>query len=177
MKELSGILEFKCPYWEDLPDEGLMSREVVEYINDTLEPIFLDSGVITPTMIQNYSKWKLLPEIKGRKYDRVRIAMLIVISVYKNILDINGVKAGINLQLKIMSIDKSYNIFAESLNKAIERTFEGSLEEKFTLRQLTMENYETGVDLVAHAFAFKLMAKLILKYGGYLTLKEEDQDE
>lgn len=44
MKELSGILEFKCPYWEDLSDEGLMSREVVEYINETLEPIFWTEG-------------------------------------------------------------------------------------------------------------------------------------
>ncbi|MDD7044855.1 MAG: DUF1836 domain-containing protein [Peptoniphilaceae bacterium] len=69
MKELSGILEFKCPYWEDLSDEGLMSREVVEYINETLEPIFLDRGLIIPTMIQTYSKWKLLPEryIKYKK--------------------------------------------------------------------------------------------------------------
>lgn len=177
MRYLEKIFEFSCPYWEDLPNEGIMSRELVEYINKTLGPIFLDKVVITPTMVQNYSKWNLLPEINGRKYYRSHIAILIVISIYKNVLDINEVRAGIDLELKLMSLNDSYDVFADALNKALKSTFSATRKKKFTIKKITMENNEAGVDLVAHAFAFKLLTKLIIKYNGYENLKENEENE
>lgn len=174
MNQIEEIYNFSCPLWKDLPESGLMSKEVVSYINEILSPLFLGEEVITQTMIQNYSKWKVLPKISGRKYFREQISILIIISVYKNIIDIAGLKSGVELQLKLVSIEEGYNDFATCLNRAVERTFKSSKQK----RRVEIDNFEIsqgleGMELIANAFSYKLLARLIIEKNGYKNLLKE----
>lgn len=170
---IKAIKEFKCPKWNELPLQPIFNSELVTYLNDLLEPIMYDVQPITPTMIQNYSKWGILPKISGRKYGRTQVAVLIAIVVYKQVLNIDDVKKGIDLQIELESLSESYDTLATALEQAIERIFKSIGEdETYNISKISFPQQTEGVNVVATAFALKLLAKLIIDGEGYKTLGE-----
>lgn len=174
-KEIQSIVDFACPRWDQLPNQPMLSSQVVAYIQEVLSPIAINDQLITSTMIQNYAKWGALPKIEGRKYGRAQIAILIIIAIYKQVLNIDQVKSGLDLQLKRMPIEPAYNRFAESITSACQRIF-GPVQGKSTYRVETIEidQKTEGIQLVSHAYACKLLATLIIEAGGYQELGEKN---
>lgn len=169
-QRLKEFLAFTCPMWDELPEIPLFNHEVVDYINQTLSPIILEENPITPTMIQNYSKWGVIPKLRGRKYDRRQISCLIIISVYKQVINISDIKEGIKLQLKLGSLEEGYNIFASSLNSSIRRIFKAVLEEeKILLDGYQVEKGREGVEAIMYAFTLKLLGTSIIRSGGFAS--------
>ncbi len=172
-ERIEAIKNFKCPRWNDLPVQPMFNSQLVTYLNEMLEPIMYDVQPMTPTMIQNYSKWGILPKISGRKYGKTQIAVLIAVAVYKQVLNIDEVKKGIDLQMNHESLAESYDTFAEALDKALDKVFCSVGEDEiFNLSQTSFPQNTEGVNVVATAFALKLLAKLIIDGNGYQSLGE-----
>lgn len=169
--QIEEILSFRCPRWEDLPEEPVFNKDVVAFINENLNPILHGQEAITSTMIQNYSKWEVIPALEGRKYDRRHIAILIIIILYKQILNINGVKEGIELQIQLLGMRDSFNKFADSMDLAIHQVFSAvKQDECYTFPEMKINYDSVGIQLVANAFASKLLATLIIESNGYQNL-------
>ncbi|EKB53530.1 DUF1836 domain-containing protein [Facklamia hominis] len=173
MDRMERIRHFSCPLWEAIPDQGLFNQEVVTHIQSVLEPIRIEEPIITSTMIQNYSKWHLIPRLTGRKYRRDQLAVLLILSIYKQVLRMDQVKQGMNLQLNKMAIQSAYNIFARSLNSAIQDCFKQvGNPAGLSIEGMAFSKDTEGVELVSRAYAFKLLATLIINSGGYQELGE-----
>ncbi|MBQ9008040.1 MAG: DUF1836 domain-containing protein [Clostridia bacterium] len=78
------------PEWEQLPDLGLYMDQVM-LLMDRLFADKLPKGEMTKSMINNYVKAGLMPRPAGKKYDREHLAILLVIYVLKQALNMESV--------------------------------------------------------------------------------------
>lgn len=169
---ITKIYNFKCPRWEELPDKPLFNKEVVKFINELLADILDEDQTLTTTMVQNYIKLGFLPKPDGRKYNRIRIAYLIVITMFKQILTIKEISKGTKLQLKLMSKEDAYNTFCDSIEKAFYHTFKLFYESgDIKVEEFSPSQTAAGVELMAHAFALKLFGTIILEKNGLVNVK------
>src|SRR5690606_33261102 len=98
-KWISNIDNIKLPQWDELPNMGLYSEQVLTYVNEHLGSIFLDTDhedyEITSSMINNYVKHKImLPPLK-KKYYNAHIAFILTITVLKQVGNLTDVHKGI----------------------------------------------------------------------------------
>lgn len=177
LENIEKILKFKCPRWDELPEGPLFNKEVVNYINEIFDPLMLEVKAITTTMVQNYIKWGFIPKPEGRKYDKTQIAYLVVISIYKQVLNIKDVRRGVDLQLDLMDRKSAYNNFANALDMALNRTFKSIVEEnKFKLGEFENTPKTAGIDVIAHAFSLKLLGTLIIINDGFYGLGGDNNE-
>ena len=168
---LKEIYDFRCPRWDDLPDKPIFNKNVVVFINKALSSVVKNEDQLTTNMVQNYSKWRYIPEITGRKYDRIHVAYLLVISVTKQILNIKDVKEGAQVLLNHMDEANAYNLFAEALDRSIKRTFESTIkQEDYQFQAFEATGRYATVELVTNAFAMKLLSEMVIESGGYKNL-------
>lgn len=161
---INKIYKFKCPRWEELPD-SIFSSEIVEYFHEKFGVIFTEDEILTQSMIQNYVKWKMIPAPKGRKYNKEQIARIIVICIFKQVVAIQDIVDGVDLQKKLMDIPSAYNIFAYKLEKAIQKIFGPLINKKDD--EIIFEEYITrvetlGITAIVISFACNLLTKTLI---------------
>lgn len=81
---------FTLPEYHEIPDIGLYLDQVARYINSFLTD-FPEMNV-TPSMISNYAKQKLIERVNKKTYTRDQIATLILIVLFKNVLSIEHIR-------------------------------------------------------------------------------------
>ncbi|WP_124059657.1 DUF1836 domain-containing protein [Vaginisenegalia massiliensis] len=176
MDRIQELQHFVCPKWEDLPKQSLFSKEVIQYINQELAPLLIDSKGLTVTMIQNYSKWGVMPKIEGRKYSRQHIAVLITIVLYKQVLNIESVHQGMALQLRMMPLEEAYNILAESITQSIQSIFQNfDNQPGLILPQQAINPKAEGISVISTALALKILGTLIIDLKGFDHLGDENE--
>ena len=74
-------------------------------------------------MISNYVKQKIIPPPVKKKYDRDHIVYLIVIGIFKQILNISDIGILIKRQRRLYPVDVAYNFFCTELENALKATF------------------------------------------------------
>lgn len=94
MNENSQIHEalqsFRLPAYHEIPDVGLYLDQVAKYMNSFLDE-FPEMNV-TPSMISNYAKQKLIDRVNKKRYTRDQIAMLLMIALTKTVISIDHVR-------------------------------------------------------------------------------------
>ena len=80
---------------EDIPNIGLYMDQVTTFMDEQLEACkrYEDDKILTKTMINNYTKNKLLPPSNKKKYSREHIFLLIMIYYLKSILSISDIQS------------------------------------------------------------------------------------
>lgn len=78
------------PAYREIPDVGLFLEQTSKYVTGCLSPC---AGIaLTPSMISNYVKQKLLDHPVKKQYSRDQIAELIVISLLKTVLTLDEIR-------------------------------------------------------------------------------------
>ena len=122
---MNEMQSYRLPRWEDLPDIELYMDQVITLIERYLFPLLEQTEdeknkVITPAMINNYVKLGIMPKPYKKRYERVHLAHMIVITVLKQVILIPEVKQGIYLQTIISGdIATAYNLFCNELEDAL----------------------------------------------------------
>ena len=82
---LAAIQSYRPVEWERIPDLGLYMDQVVTFITRMYEPLYGEDihSYLSPSMINNYVKSKLIPRPTGKKYSREQIALLTMIVALK----------------------------------------------------------------------------------------------
>lgn len=86
-EELSS---FNIPDYREIPEVGLYLDQVVKYINGFFEA-FPDMK-ITPSMLTNYVKTKLVKKVSKKTYCRDQIARFIFIALSKTVISLDNIK-------------------------------------------------------------------------------------
>lgn len=121
------ILQFRCPRYADFPQVELYMDQVLQVMEQALEP-FAPSGkekLITSTMINNYVKQGIVSPPQKKRYDRNHLAYLLVVCVLKQILPIADICKLIRLQIDACPIEQAYNYFCEVLEVCLKSVFTG----------------------------------------------------
>ena len=104
---LKKLGEYTLPSYNDLPKIPLYMEQVVNYISETLSPLFKENtnGIISPHRVNNYVKAKILVPPKDKKYDVNHIGYLIFISLLKTSSSLRNLalllKLTINMEMEI----------------------------------------------------------------------------
>lgn len=174
MEGLNKIREFKKINWEDIPDYGLYSEQLIKYIEDSIMSYFINSLSLSPSMINNYVKNGVIPKPINKKYYREHIANLIVVVILKSIIPINSVREAVKLQKNIMSEKDSFNEFMNTLEGTLQNIFK-SLDEKnnFQYEGFIADRESISLTLAINAFCFQTVTSEILNINGIYNKERE----
>lgn len=86
---------------EDIPDISLYMDQMTSFIDEKLKSFKKeeDDKLLTKTMINNYTKNKLLPPSDKKKYTKDHVMLLILIYFYKNVLSFADIKSLCDLSI------------------------------------------------------------------------------
>ncbi|MBQ5765735.1 MAG: DUF1836 domain-containing protein [Clostridia bacterium] len=108
------LASHRLPRWEALPDIELYMDQVVAVMEKALSIYNTeseDNRIITPSIINNYVKLKIIPAPVKKRYNKEHLAYLVMICILKQTLAISSIVKMINLQLEKKSIKQLYNEF------------------------------------------------------------------
>ena len=131
----------KLPRWESFPDIELYMDQVVAVMEKALE-LYNKSGseeskLITPSIINNYVKLKIIPAPHKKRYNREHLAYLVMICILKQTLAISSIVKIIETNLETKSIKELYNEFCSIYENVIpfvnmgENFIEGDTQSEF----------------------------------------------
>lgn len=111
------------PRWHELPEFELYMDQVLTFVNTHLAFIrsHEDDKLLTPAMINNYVKLKLIPKPVKKRYTKVHLAYLIIIVLLKPVLSISDIRCGINLQVAAFhgNYQKAYDLYCKQQEKTL----------------------------------------------------------
>lgn len=119
------IMQYHVPRWEEIPDIGLYMDQVVGIMEKYLS-IFHekdDVKILTPTMINNYVKQKIILSPINKKYYRPHIAFLYIVCILKRLMGLNEIYNTKNKFLEYYKMEEAYDIFCEIFENSLKTTF------------------------------------------------------
>ncbi len=161
------LSSYKTEGWINFPSIDLYMDQVVTYLEKLLN-VFGDvddtSKVITSSMVNNYVKEGYLKRPVNKKYDKVHLVTLYIMSMLKPILPIPLIAKA----LRNFENEQKYQVFFEELTKLQDESFNKvSTKLSSTLEQINGEDYETtlrlfALQLTSEANAHRIAAEKIL---------------
>lgn len=120
-----AFLNFTMPRYRELPAMPLYRDQVVAYIENVLQPLdpCVEGPRLSPSMINNYVKMKLIPAPEKKQYGRNHIAKLIVVCLFKQILPIAAVESMLQIQQVSYNADTAFDYVATELESALHTAF------------------------------------------------------
>lgn len=133
MENLSNLkkqLQCERPVpWDNLPDIDLYMDQLISYM-PRQQLISSRENNITPAMVNNYIKANLLKRANGKRYSRVHLAELSIISLLKQIVsvkdaalvfsELSGEDIRENYKKYLADLDNALNTVSEQLPEALE---------------------------------------------------------
>lgn len=116
-----AIADFRLPAFQEIPNVGLYLEQTSKYISEYFENV--GSITLTPSMISNYVKKKLVTNPIKKQYNREQIASLFFITVAKTVLSIEDVRLLLRIQEKTYSKEAAYEYFRSELEKVLSFVF------------------------------------------------------
>lgn len=111
-KEVDILKITQFPTWEELPDLDLYLDQVLLYVNGVNEQAFRGTDKsLTAAMVNNYVKHAHIPKPIKKKYNRIQIARLIVLTTLKPVFPIPDIIKTIQLLVNEKDSATLYNEF------------------------------------------------------------------
>jgi len=159
---LDKIEDYRLPRFEDLPELELYRDQLLTLVDKYAGPVWLGDGpVVTTSMVNNYVKNGLLPHPEKKRYTRKHLAYLIAITFLKQVVSINGIQKGIDVQIGLSGgIEKAYDFFCDKQELALRML--NHREEGQIISEKDQSAAYLMVEMVTVSFATKLITKKIL---------------
>lgn len=113
-KKLAGMT---MPHFSDLPNLDLYMDQVIDEVNQYLAPITHTD--ITKAMINSYVKKGIVDRPTKKRYSRVHLAKILVVSLLKPILSLDTIDQAMKIALKLDAPDKVYDQFIDLFNQEL----------------------------------------------------------
>ena len=113
----------RLPRWELLPDIELYMDQVIAVMERFLSLYNIEEGednrLITPSIINNYVKLKIIPAPNKKRYNREHLAYLLIICILKQTLAISTIVSLLEQQRKEKSVETFYNEFCDMYEQVV----------------------------------------------------------
>ena len=106
--------------WAQIPDLGLYMDQVITFIGRIYQPLYGADikRYLSPAMINNYVKSRLIPRPAGKKYSREQIALLIMIVALKQVSAMEEIRAMLALR-EGQTVEALYAAFCRRFSEVI----------------------------------------------------------
>ena len=123
--EAKRVRDFRLPRYQDLPAVALYRDQVITYIDQALEPLTqtVEGRWLTPSMVNNYVKAKLVPAPEKKLYGTEHVARLIVVCIFKQVLPIAAIQRLFEIQRMTYTAERAYDYTATELEHALATAF------------------------------------------------------
>jgi len=170
----------EMPKWESLPDIDLYMDQVITYMEKQMN-VFVNSDddkIITPSMINNYVKYKQIPSPIKKKYSKEHLGYLLTICMLKQVLPINDISDLISTQRDKMEMSELYNSFCEVQDEAL-KAMTDRVQAAVSSADTSENQYEDAlsklaIKLATEANASRIAAEKILNI---LERKKQEANE
>jgi len=124
-RTLREILNYRCPRYDQLPDFPLYSEQLIDTLTRLTVPLLGDGRepVLTPSMINNYVKQKLIPPPEKKRYDRTHLAYLYCVCLLKQVFSIQEISSMLQIKTNFISFPAAYDYFCTELELALKASF------------------------------------------------------
>lgn len=97
---------------DDIPEIDLYMDQVIQLFESNLASVKRteEDKVLTKTMINNYSKGKLLMSVNNKKYSKEHIILMSIIYNLKGALSINDIKSSVSKIVTSNESEEKYNL-------------------------------------------------------------------
>lgn len=163
----------------DIPDIDLYMDQVTTFIDSKLgnEKRDKKDKLLTKTMINNYSKAKILTPSKNKKYNKQQMVQLILIYYLKQILSISDIHSLFNPMFQLaedneMLIDEIYTTYLQIKKDSMENVYTALEQKSQLISQAVSQLKESERDqmqlllnvlfLTSQAQAYKRAAEAII---------------
>ena len=166
--EYSKIMsELKLTLWDDLPDFAIYSDQMLQIVSDEISFMQIsDEKLLTKSMVNNYVKWKMMPKPVKKKYEKMHIVYVIVITILKQVLPISKIKEGIQLQVALQGNEKiAYDSFCEAFEESMRKVFVPILEKSspYILEEREIKYEKLAISSITTALSNKLLTEKIIE--------------
>lgn len=158
------------PRWDELPDFHLYMDQLVPFVNDhcAFLQITDDDKLLTPAMINNYVKQRIMPKPVKKRYSRVHLAYLMVLVSLKPVLSIQDIADGLQLQVVAFRGDyrAAYNLFCKQYERSLHhigRVARGDLDSAHMIDKLPpsmLGMHMATLSVASHIFAKEVLSIL-----------------
>jgi DNA-binding transcriptional MerR regulator len=115
------VQSYRLPRYDELPAIDLYMDQVVAILEDCLRLFLRDAQEkrITPAMINNYVKLKVLPPPVKKRYTRDHLCQLILICLLKQVLSLPEIQRLLSAQLESKDVRTMYDGFCTTQERSI----------------------------------------------------------
>lgn len=111
---------FRCPRWAELPRLALYMDQVCIAVADALNGALAGQEAgLTPTMVNNYVKLKLVVPPEKKKYGTAQVSRLLIITLLKRVLSLGEIRAVLTDLFTGREPQAGYDLFCEALEAAL----------------------------------------------------------
>ena len=182
LKEYIKKLEqFTLPEYNEISNIPLYMEQVIGYIQEVLAPLSKGeevSTLITPFMVNNYVKGKVVSAPISKKYNKEHLAQINETCYLKQVLSIAEVKQILDLEYKNNNTYDAYTKFKELSKEKYSDAIEFTKKELENIEETDVSSLlNLSLMLSSVANAYITIAKRILfyckKYNDMKEIKEE----
>lgn len=147
--------------YEDLPSFDLYVDQLIQIVYDELKPFFSLSNnqKLTPSMVNNYVKSKVMEKPIKKKYNKDQLATLILITSLKSVFSIDEIDTAIKYIIDNSDFKNCYNKFCSCLESSLKELFLDETQE--TLISKTKD--KDSIHIIVKAIISKLYIQLKLE--------------
>lgn len=172
-KWASFMRQYDLPKWEHLPYIDLYMDQLIILLTQYLEllpPEENEDKLITPSIINNYVRLKLIPPPEKKKYSRIHLAYLIIICTLKQSLSIASIQKMLASDLCSEDMEVFYNAFVDNYNGTAENFVERVRADSADILD-PENNDEYSLDRLivsssVYANFYKLLSKKLIQIHG-----------
>ena len=167
---------YQLPAWEDFPALELYMDQVTVLINQYLEPYETDrnsDSTVTPAMINNYVKMKIVPPPVKKRYTKIHLAYLVMVCMLKQTLSMEMIRRVIPVDLEEQEVRAIYQTFVNNQKGAFGLLLDLLNKEALT----TLAEGQTGEvrDMMLQAAIFSNLSRALTRL--VLTLPEKEENK
>lgn len=154
-----SLREIHLPRWQELPDIDIYMDQLVTLVERYTSPFKVsqrEEPLLTPAMVNNYVKHKMIPSPVKKKYDQRHLGRLIIITILKQAFDLPTVQKGIDWQTASGNYEDAYNQFCHQLEETIHLFLNEPPGKSFELA--VVDIHYRPIQMATIALAAKLVA-------------------
>ena len=157
IEKINELENINLPSWDSLPNDGIYKEELLRNLNEILRPLHVvEKNLISSSMVNNYVKLGYIDRPEKKKYYRSSIAQLVVISIFKQVISIEDLAKGIDIEMSTFGLKDVYENFENIFNQARKAIL---TSEKVNAVNISFE-YTDHHDKVLSYLAISLFTKL-----------------
>ncbi len=150
-KYLNDLEEFRLPAYNEFPPIPLYMEQVISYIGECLKTFSgnkdnsEDNNVLTPFMVNNYVKAKIIAPPKDKKYSKEHLAYLLAIALLKSVVSMKDIATLIDLDGELFEDKKNlYDFFKKIQEETLKKEVRKANVRVETLSKISKEKLKNG---------------------------------